>query len=108
VRLRQNKQLPVFTSADDNMASNERFIQISETDTETFIQSMKNDNNPRCPAKMFKTYIRRQPSDLLKPDSKFYLSVLPRYHDSFRYLNKSFVTRHVVICRRKHLKFFFV
>jgi hypothetical protein len=44
VRLRQNKQLPVFTSADDNMGSNERFIQISETDTETFIQSMKNDN----------------------------------------------------------------
>ena len=43
MRLRQNKQLPVFTSADDNMASNERFIQISETDTETFIQSMKND-----------------------------------------------------------------
>ena len=40
VRLRQNKQLPV---TDDNMASNERFIQISETDTETFIQSMKND-----------------------------------------------------------------
>ena len=33
VRLRQNKQLPVFTSADDNMASNERFIQISETDS---------------------------------------------------------------------------
>jgi chromosomal replication initiation ATPase DnaA len=123
------KNLPVFTSADDNMASNERFIQISETDTETFIQSMKNDNNPRCPVKMFKnwpgyhpetpilgrgmitrpiwkcqciklfityfrhlekrhpywpetTYIRRQPSDSLKPDSKFYLSVLPRYHDN--------------------------
>ena len=33
VRLRQNKQLPAFTSADDNMASNERFIQISETDS---------------------------------------------------------------------------
>jgi hypothetical protein len=64
------------------MASNERFIQISETDTETFIQSMKNDNNPRYPVKMFKTYIRRQPSDSLKPDSKFYLSVLPRYHDN--------------------------
>ena len=40
VRLSQNKQLPV---TDDNMASNERFIQIFETDTETFIQSMKND-----------------------------------------------------------------
>ena len=44
MRHSQNKQFPVFTSADDNMASNERFIQISETDTETFIQSMKNDN----------------------------------------------------------------
>ena len=43
MRLRQNKQLPVFTSADDNMASNERFIQISETDTETFIQSTDDD-----------------------------------------------------------------
>ena len=81
VHLRQ-KKIPVFTSADDNMASNERFIQISETDTETFIQSMKNDNNPCCPVKMFKTYIRHQPSDSLKPDSKFYLSVLPRYHDN--------------------------
>ena len=29
----------MFTFADDNMASNERFIQISEADTETFIQS---------------------------------------------------------------------
>ena len=43
VRFRQNKQLPVFTSTDDNMASNERFIQISETDTETFIQSTDDD-----------------------------------------------------------------
>ena len=36
VRLRQNKQLPAFTSADDNMASNERFIQISETDSDRY------------------------------------------------------------------------
>jgi hypothetical protein len=35
-RLRQNKQLPAFTSADDNMASNERFIQISETDSDRY------------------------------------------------------------------------
>ena len=36
VRLRQNKQLPAFASADDNMASNERFIQISETDSDRY------------------------------------------------------------------------
>ncbi|CAC5412519.1 unnamed protein product [Mytilus coruscus] len=37
-------------------------------------------DNPRCPVKTFKTYIKRRPTDSMKPDSKFYLSILPRYH----------------------------
>ncbi|CAC5392050.1 unnamed protein product [Mytilus coruscus] len=38
-------------------------------------------DNPRCPVKTFKTYMNRRPTDSLKPDSKFYLSILPRYHN---------------------------
>jgi hypothetical protein len=72
VRLRQNEQFPVFTSADDNMASNERFIQISETDTETFIQSMKNDNTwgkkTKSDVKLFSEWLHKENEDRLIED----------------------------------------
>ena len=67
VRLRPNKQLPVFTSADDNMASNERFIQISEADTETFIQSMKKDN-AKSDVKLFSEWLHKENEDSLIED----------------------------------------
>ncbi|CAG2184985.1 unnamed protein product [Mytilus edulis] len=38
-------------------------------------------DNPRCPVKTFKTYIQRRSTESLKPDSNFYLSILPRYHN---------------------------
>ncbi|XP_076105700.1 uncharacterized protein KIAA1958-like [Mytilus galloprovincialis] len=38
-------------------------------------------DNPRCPVKTFKTYIQSRPTGSLKPGSKFYLSILPRYHN---------------------------
>ena len=61
----------MFTSADDNMASNERFIQISETDTETFIQSMKNDNTwkkRKSDVKLFSEWLHKEIEDILIED----------------------------------------
>jgi site-specific recombinase XerD len=88
VRLRQNKQLPVFTPADDNMSSNEKCIQISETDTETFIQSMNNDNTwkkTKSDVKLFSEWLHKENADRLIEDiekdqldqylARFFLSV---------------------------------
>jgi hypothetical protein len=61
----------MFTSADDNMASNERFIQISETDTETFIQSIKNDNTwkkTKSDVKLFSEWHHKENEDRLIED----------------------------------------
>jgi site-specific recombinase XerD len=94
VRLRQNKQLPVFTSADDNMASNERFIQISESDT--FIQSMKNDNTwkkTKRDVKLFSEWLHKENEDRLIEDiekdkldqylARFFLSVRNRKGEEY-------------------------
>ena len=88
MRLRQNKQLPVFTPADDNMSSNEKCIQISETDTETFIQSMNNDNTwkkTKSDVKLFSEWLHKENADRLIEDiekdqldqylARFFLSV---------------------------------
>ena len=94
MRLRQNKQLPVFTSADDNMASNERFIQISESDT--FIQSMKNDNTwkkTKRDVKLFSEWLHKENEDRLIEDiekdkldqylARFFLSVRNRKGEEY-------------------------
>jgi site-specific recombinase XerD len=94
VRLRQNKQLPVFTSADDNMASNERFIKISESDT--FIQSMKNDNTwkkTKRDVKLFSEWLHKENEDRLIEDiekdkldqylARFFLSVRNRKGEEY-------------------------
>lgn len=44
--------------------------------------------NPRCPVKAFKIYIRRRPTESLKPDSKFYFSVLLRYNNKNDYFDQ--------------------
>ncbi|CAC5368023.1 SAMD8 [Mytilus coruscus] len=46
-----------------------------------YSRNLLGTNNPRCPVKTFKTYMKRMPTDSLQPDSKFYLSILPRYHN---------------------------
>jgi hypothetical protein len=38
-------------------------------------------DNPRCPVKAFKACIRRPPAESLTPESRFYLSISPRYHN---------------------------
>jgi len=68
-------ELLLYTGIYIDCFSNKIFIQLY------FIVYIYFSDNPRCPVKTFKTYIRRRPTESLKPDSKFYLSVLPRYHN---------------------------